>query len=505
MKSSEQNEYFSQEQPGSSQTSFKEHNDDSPLPPESTTAAIQGLLRPPLNVQTPRSRSPSIICTDPGGNDTPHPTDDDEWEKALSEHSFVSLETVYDYGFEKESQRKPASPNSPHAPPLPLQPSQLSNNSTHPEADRNSSIVRWLGNVIRGSMETCNTSENVNSKTNEGPKFLPIDRLRANITKPAIRRILELEIQQSSDPELNQQSSLEKIGDGGQASVGKIKIHPAHHNFKPTKPSIQGQGIDTNPSFALKTLYSKDREEFEKEVEVLERFSGKNAGHPHLIRLLLTYRHGKSFHMLFPCADGNLMQFWERAPPAVRTDGKCAQWLITQCYGLVEGLGEIHGKLVSGVDEVTGNEDEKNAGRHGDIKPENILWFEKTEEGDDHLVISDFGLARFHRLRSRSKGEMAGFSPTYKAPEGEIPGPVSPRYDMWSLGCVLLEFLTWYMLGFEAVKITFSDNRIGDETHKVLREDKFYLLDRNDDKNAKPQGRLKPSVIKTAQTLCTNF
>ncbi|KAI8161636.1 Serine/threonine protein kinase [Colletotrichum sp. SAR 10_70] len=46
---------------------------------------------------------------------------------------------------------------------------------------------------------------------------------------------------------------------------------------------------------------------------------------------------------------------------------------------------------------------EKRWGRHGDIKPENILWFQEYEKIKDFLVISDFGLTSFNTTNSRSK------------------------------------------------------------------------------------------------------
>ncbi|KAJ4177996.1 hypothetical protein NW767_014966 [Fusarium falciforme] len=49
-------------------------------------------------------------------------------------------------------------------------------------------------------------------------------------------------------------------------------------------------------------------------------------------------------------------------------------------------------------------QDDKEWGRHGDINPENILWFENYDNRQrDHLVISDFGLTQFNSAHSRSK------------------------------------------------------------------------------------------------------
>jgi serine/threonine protein kinase len=38
-------------------------------------------------------------------------------------------------------------------------------------------------------------------------------------------------------------------------------------------------------------------------------------------------------------------------------------------------------------------------------------------------------------------------SPTCSAPEAMLGGPISRAYDIWSLGCVFLEFITWLFEG----------------------------------------------------------
>ncbi|KAK3365888.1 kinase-like domain-containing protein [Lasiosphaeria ovina] len=283
--------------------------------------------------------------------------------------------------------------------------------------------------------------------------------------------------------------------EGGQASVGKITIHPAHHNFKRNENSI-------DPCFAVKRLHSHNPDDFKKEVEILARFRGKNEGHPHLIRLLLTYSHGEAYHMVFPWADGNLSSFWETRVPDRTPEG--AHWLLKQCHGISQGLEKIHGRMPTAErSESTDDRDKEDAGRHGDIKPENILWFEHDTNGKDHLVISDFGLSRFHRMLSRSLGYSPGYSSTYQAPECKLGQPISPRYDIWSLGCVLLEFLTWFLdecdHGSDHSINKFSDRRLHDEGPELqpsnIRGDKFYLLF-YPTQDSRHRVKLKPSVIR---------
>jgi len=252
--------------------------------------------------------------------------------------------------------------------------------------------------------------------------------------------------------------------------------------------------------FAVKTLHTHRHAEYEREVEVLQRFSGGNEGHPHLIRLLLAYQHEKKHHMIFPWANGNLRDFWESIKLPNRTK-ELACWMLSQFHGISEGLREIHGN---------GNElnpNDRSTGRHGDIKAENILWIENHNDSKNHLLICDFGLSRFHSVKSQSEDRAPGCSPSYRPPECDLYHlRISVKYDIWTLGCLLLEFLTWYLLGWDAVEGTFSDARMRDEgwtrgvpltrpdkdDSKWLYEDKFF---RQQQDGNLVSAQLKPSVI----------
>ncbi|KAH7161679.1 kinase-like domain-containing protein [Dactylonectria macrodidyma] len=263
----------------------------------------------------------------------------------------------------------------------------------------------------------------------------------------------------------------EPVGRGGYGAVRKVKIHASHHN----SPKGDAQ------LYAVKKLIESNEAAFLGEVSNLSRFSGKDNDHPHLIRLLWTYSLGSDYHLVFPCADGNLMDLWNEhnSPPSEEGDPAVALWFARQCLGIVEGLHMIHQDAshepLEGV--------KKRHGRHGDLKPENILWFKNFDEQKEGyslgvLKISDFGLARFHGTNSRSRinirtGPGVGNSPTYRAPEYDVRQEVAQNYDIWSLACVLLENLTWYLKGCEEVQ-QFSRSRTEEDSVQPVREDKFF-------------------------------
>ncbi|CAN9309051.1 unnamed protein product [Alternaria alternata] len=127
-------------------------------------------------------------------------------------------------------------------------------------------------------------------------------------------------------------------------------------------------------------------------------------------------------------------------------------------------------------------EDKKRThGRHGDIKPENILWFKDTTrrfspDNLGKLTISDLGSTEFHGTLSREVQASAagGFTPTYKSPEFDDKKRVQPGSDIWSFGCVLFQFVVWYVLGWQGVD-EFSKRRMKDSMLSPQLDNFFHL------------------------------
>jgi serine/threonine protein kinase len=252
---------------------------------------------------------------------------------------------------------------------------------------------------------------------------------------------------------------------------------------------------------AVKQLFSSDETEFRKESTILTALGPKN--HANLIKLLATYEMGKRYHLMFPYANANLRKYWEDHPvPAFNRD--TTLWSLKQMCGIASGLQLIHDfrvtyplsvpgaggagsldvRLGKGKDfvQLTVKQGEQFYGRHGDIKPENVLWFAKDQcSACPHpmgvLKIADFGLGRFHGRDSRSEvnPETVVSSPTYEPPECKLRLPVSRAYDIWSLGCIYLEFITWILRGSPAID-TFADFRGREATNTGINEDNFFTI-----------------------------
>ncbi|KAI0477809.1 hypothetical protein GGR56DRAFT_427518 [Xylariaceae sp. FL0804] len=252
----------------------------------------------------------------------------------------------------------------------------------------------------------------------------------------------------------------EQLTRGGYATVSKVKMHPSHHDF------VDKDTSESNPYFAVKQIWSTDHQEFKDEVKALEKFCGPKRGHRHLIRLLMAIQHGDKYYLVFRLATGNLENLWQQRQmnPGSISD---VRWLMEQCLGLTDGLKKIHKHLSLSPDAglVRPDSESKNRGRHGDITPRNILFFDIPDNKPD-LVITDFGLTSFHSDKSISRvaiERVGGLSSTYRPPEYDLKDTITQAYDMWSLGCLYLEFISWFLTGDRNIKAVFTQARVKDD------------------------------------------
>ncbi|CZR54217.1 uncharacterized protein PAC_04100 [Phialocephala subalpina] len=274
--------------------------------------------------------------------------------------------------------------------------------------------------------------------------------------------------------------------EGGFSSVWGVRIHASHQDHYEATPD------GTAPRIALKRLHSANYDRFERETHMLKQLAPKN--HPHLIKLLGTYYNQHSYHLMFPYAPENLRSYWQRIESPWNVSG-LIRWSFDQLRGVASGLETIHDFSIGGTHEaepdtlsVPHDNPRSQWGRHGDIKPENILRFENDSnvyasiQDFGLLVLGDFGLMEFHGARTRSNvdPESIGGTPTYEPPEKRLRLPISRAFDMWSMGCMMLEFITWLLESSKGVD-EFSDFRAY-MVYDELSIDPFYEIQLNKEK-----------------------
>jgi serine/threonine protein kinase len=197
---------------------------------------------------------------------------------------------------------------------------------------------------------------------------------------------------------------------------------------------------------ALKRLRPKTdaQKDFENERAALEAIL--DFRHDHLIQVIASIKKGHNYYFLFPWADGgNLRELWKVRGSDPRSEA-LVRWCLEQMKGIANGLRKLH--------RPSQQPKAHENWRHGDLRPENIVFFINVPGSQfGRLCITDVGLARFHKhtTQERKYGSAtpSGFR-DYAPPEG-IGTERSRSYDMWSLGCIYLEFLIWLMAGLKGL------------------------------------------------------
>ncbi|KAK9784243.1 putative Protein kinase domain-containing protein [Seiridium cardinale] len=228
----------------------------------------------------------------------------------------------------------------------------------------------------------------------------------------------------------------EQQSEGNFGSVRKVGIPVRYLEADKHAVKIDSDQVLVAVKFLKKEGTPAQMDDFyNRETTTLERM--RSLDNPHLIKAHAAYQRGKDRGFVFPWTDrGSLSDLWRR--DRISLDKELLCWIVSQIKGLVGGIRLLHGKHEKGI-------------RHGDLKPENILVFPNDTDAWGNLVIADVGLAKFHATYTRER-----YDPTttrcgsrrYEPPEVQEEGVTfGRRYDMWSLGCILLEFLIWALRG----------------------------------------------------------
>ncbi|KAK4237718.1 hypothetical protein C8A03DRAFT_15762 [Achaetomium macrosporum] len=271
------------------------------------------------------------------------------------------------------------------------------------------------------------------------------------------------------------------VREGGYGSISKVEIHPSHHNFE------RGNGVfaikEFKPVKSPPTPGADLSKDFEREIEILMRFSGDV--HPHLISLQAAYRHGDTYCVILPWAECDLKHLWKNSSLQKPLRKLNLLWMLGQCAGIASGLQNIHRYQTTetATDEKADASRRNNRifGRHGDIKPENILLFRDRTNSQDlgRLVLSDFGLSRFHSEITKTYFTKKDIltTITYRPPECDMDGRnVSRSFDIWSLGCVLLEFVAWYLGGWNLVQAFVERRKLKSPLYGWPVDDFFEIV-----------------------------
>lgn len=198
-----------------------------------------------------------------------------------------------------------------------------------------------------------------------------------------------------------------------------------------------------------------------------------NLSHDHLLKCLASFVFSAKYHMIYEKADCNVEEFMKRNADPQRLSNFTSGDLAQQLFGLADALCFIHNQGGSDSREDTKllgvpKKSSRRSGYIHDIKPENLLMFIYNRPGRKTywFRMSDFSCAKVVDIletvsgknRDSWKTSSKSGTPVYRAPEAITEGQTSRPYDLFSLGCVFLELLVWFLDGYNALK-TFRDQR----------------------------------------------
>jgi serine/threonine protein kinase len=228
--------------------------------------------------------------------------------------------------------------------------------------------------------------------------------------------------------------------------------------------------------------------------------------HPHLLKCYASFTFSFRYHMIYEKADCDMEEFIKTNKKAADVPSLTPQKLATQLHGLAAALSVIHNQGQPDAKDRSGllNPDSaanlpSKTGYIHDIKPENLLMFIYEQDGKEThwLRLSDFSCAKVAdfvasisgKKRASWRSDSKSGTPVYRAPESMYEKTSRP-YDLWSLGCVYLELLVWYLEGFD--KLTeFRDTRERQVRPGGACDEGFYYTT---DSGPKPKFHLRDVV-----------
>lgn len=224
----------------------------------------------------------------------------------------------------------------------------------------------------------------------------------------------------------------------------------------------------------------------------------------HLTSAIAAIKRGNNYYLVFEWADGgSLQQFWENhGKPEL--NAKLVEEVLDQLHGLSGALDRLHGSGRSASPTSTLNNhdsdsndsknddfvtDESGHWRHGDLKPDNILRF-KCSDGSTRLgtlQIADLGLAKRHTVATTNRKGPTGTrygTLKYEGPEAHPTNAKlrarTRRYDVWSMGCIILEFIIWLLYGKEGLRKfndqTMDPTLLDDGPQEEFEGSNFYMI-----------------------------
>ena len=228
------------------------------------------------------------------------------------------------------------------------------------------------------------------------------------------------------------------IPSGGDSKYFAIKISK-RFKIKQVEKNKKSEGSEKKLIGSKRLLNKKDEEEKENScrgdnykmrdlnfVEIREIEIMRSLNHPNLLKILEfgIEKNSKELWILldyFPTNIGKFFNLYRKYPNVINEN-----FFRNIAYQIIKGVSYLHSHLII----------------HRDLKPDNILYNDK----ENLVCIADFGLSKRITYDDFESYEDVGTMP-YKPPDvllGNLFYGCS--FDVWSIGCVLIELATGKVL-----------------------------------------------------------
>jgi eukaryotic-like serine/threonine-protein kinase len=175
---------------------------------------------------------------------------------------------------------------------------------------------------------------------------------------------------------------------------------------------LHGFDTELNRPVAIKTLpnclaFSEDaRLRFQREAR-----AAANLSHPNLVPIYGTDSWKGVPYIVMPLIEGGTLENYTAQHKLNM------EQILNVALQVAKGLAEMHSiGLV-----------------HRDVKPSNVL----LRNGPEHVMLSDFGLARFHNDDKLTSSNVLPGTPHFMSPEQALGADVDAKSDLFSLGCLM--------------------------------------------------------------------
>ncbi|KAL9044788.1 MAG: hypothetical protein Q9214_002101, partial [Letrouitia sp. 1 TL-2023] len=219
--------------------------------------------------------------------------------------------------------------------------------------------------------------------------------------------------------------------------------------------------------YARKELRDEDPRLLNNEIKNLNLV--KRIEDPHLVRIIKAYKHGTKGNIIFPLAKTNLDSLLRN--PSFQASETLLEGIVwhpfwMQALNISRALHKILDYEIQSP-----KHSDFLYGYHLDLKPTNVLIEEPWK-----FIIADFGQAYFKKLDGATSSKVRGFGGTesYAPPEADsLLAEQNRRYDIWSLGCILLEVCAFIVFGHPGVQ-ALDQARFTRSQNGNFTDDRFF-------------------------------